>query len=69
MPIKPHRIPRHTDTLQHFLYRHPTSHCDLLNNDEPSARLRDLGEKKKFERPRGGTNNVTGVTLTGDQAI
>ena len=26
-------------------------------------------EKKKFERPRGGTDNVTGVTLTGDEAI
>eukprot|EP00956_Cyclotella_meneghiniana_P029344 scaffold70739_cov45-Cyclotella_meneghiniana.AAC.3 len=46
-----------------------TKDCDLLNNDEPSVRLRNLGEKKKFERPRGGTNNVTGVTLTGDQAI
>ena len=46
-----------------------TKDCDLLNNDEPSVRLRDLGEKKNFERPRGGTNNVTGVTLTGDQAI
>ena len=46
-----------------------TKDCDLLDNDEPSARLRDLGEKKKFERPRGGTNNVTGVTLTGDEAI
>ena len=31
--------------------------------------LRDLGEKTKFERPRGGTNSITGVTLTGDQAI
>eukprot|EP00956_Cyclotella_meneghiniana_P001063 scaffold1261_cov50-Cyclotella_meneghiniana.AAC.4 len=46
-----------------------TKDCDLLNNDEPSALLRDLGEKKKFESPRGGINNVTGVTLTGDQAI
>eukprot|EP00956_Cyclotella_meneghiniana_P009217 scaffold12656_cov39-Cyclotella_meneghiniana.AAC.1 len=46
-----------------------TKDCDLLDNDEPSSRLRDLGEKKKFERPRGGTNNVTGVTLTGDEAI
>ena len=26
-----------------------TNDCDLLNNDEPSARLRDLGEKKNFE--------------------
>ena len=34
------------------------------------SHLSDLiGEKKKFERPRGGTNNVTRVTLTGDQAI
>ena len=42
-----------------------------MNNDEPSAGLiRDLGEEKtKFERPRGGTNSITGVTLTGDQAL
>ena len=41
-----------------------------MNNDEPiSAHIRDLGEKKKFERPRGGTNSITGVTLTGDQAL
>ena len=34
------------------------------------SHLSDLIEKKKkFERPRGGTNNVTRVTLTGDQAI
>ena len=46
-----------------------TKDCDLLNNDEPSTLLRDLGEKKKFERPCGGTNIVTGVTLTEDQAI
>ena len=42
---------------------------DLLNNDEPSARLRDLGEKKKFERPRGGTNHITGKSITGDAAM
>ena len=31
--------------------------------------LRDLGEKTKFERPRGGTNSITGVKLTGDQEV
>ena len=41
-------------------------------NPEPSAHLCDLGDKKKFEHPRGGTNtnHLTGKSITsGDTAI
>ena len=47
-----------------------TNDYNLLNNNEPCAHLRDLGEKTNIETPTSGTNSITGfAALTGDQAI